>query len=112
MQFTFSDKALRPVINVAYEQGTTFLALAKSHGAYIGTRNAPGKPPVFAYFRGCDPRKDEDYWENGQRIFGGDDFGMEILNRKWIETMYKAKKFKLIVQVNQDDFRFKVEYSN
>ena len=53
--------------------------IAKDEGAYIGATAADESGKVtdrcIFYFRGCDPKKDEDYWDTQQSMFGGDDFG-------------------------------------
>lgn len=56
--------------------------VAKDQGAYIGASN--GKSKFIVYFKGCDPRKDTEWWETSSTKFGGDDFG-EILPREMLE---------------------------
>lgn len=50
--------------------------LAKDHGAYVGASAGaePGQACIF-YFKGCDPKKDANWYETAHSKFGGDDFG-------------------------------------
>lgn len=50
--------------------------IAKDQGAYVGASCGP-KPEdkCIFYFKGCDPVKDEDWYETAHSKFGGDDFG-------------------------------------
>ena len=71
------------------------LFLVGDEGIYLMSNGKPGLPEdeeaaarqeageqffasKVAYAKGCDPKKDDDYYENKQRIFGGDD-GAETL---------------------------------
>lgn len=61
--------------------------IAKDHGAYVGQSvgATPDKQCLF-YFKGCDPKKDYDFYENAVNGFGGDDFG-EFLPISWLEKV-------------------------
>ena len=47
--------------------------LAKDHGAYIGATVKGAK--WIKYFKGCNPDKSPDFYDNARFKFGGDDFG-------------------------------------
>lgn len=53
--------------------------VAKDQGAYVGA-SAGSEPDqkVIYYFEGCDPEKDENWYENAREDFGGDDFGVYL----------------------------------
>ena len=51
--------------------------IAKDHGAYIGASMGVGQNCIF-YFRGCNPNRDTDWYDNTRRAFGGDDFGEHL----------------------------------
>lgn len=57
---------------ISHPKCTPFMA--KDQGAYVGASNGPDDKCIF-YFRGCDPDKDDDWYDTAHRIFGGDDFG-------------------------------------
>jgi len=56
-----------------------YFFLAKDQGAYVGACGGNRDDDTFEslifYFPGCDPEKDEDYYETARDQFGGDDFG-------------------------------------
>lgn len=65
----------------------THYFIAKDQGAYIGySVGAKPEQQCLWYFKGCDPTKDSDFWENSRAKFGGDDFG-ENLEVAGIVTM-------------------------
>lgn len=47
--------------------------LAKDHGAYIGAYHEG--ETWLKYFRGCNPDKDDHFYDTARDKFGGDDFG-------------------------------------
>ena len=53
--------------------------VAKDQGAYIGATSGTADEGTFKncifYFKGCDPKQDEDWWDTCRHKFGGDDFG-------------------------------------
>jgi len=69
--------------------------VAKDHGAYVGVNGGKdyGFESVIYYFKGCDPVKDEDWYDECHAKFGGDDFG-EMLDAKSLVTClnYPATK--------------------
>jgi hypothetical protein len=52
------------------------------HGVYIMSNGEPkdkdGEETNVAYAKGCDPKKDEDYYEEARHLVGGDDFAETI----------------------------------
>jgi hypothetical protein len=53
--------------------------VAKDQGAYVGASAGPApEQKVIYYFEGCDPEKDENWYENAREDFGGDDFGVHL----------------------------------
>ena len=75
--------------------------LAKDQGAYFGAAVGNYKDDNFKnciqYVKGCNPEKDEYWWEAQQDRFGGDDFG-EHLPVDWLEVGL-ARKGKRIFGV-------------
>lgn len=53
--------------------------IAKDHGAYVGAScgSEPEQQCLF-FFKGCDPKKDKDFYDNAEAKFGGDDFGENL----------------------------------
>lgn len=71
--------------------------LAKDQGAYVG---AAGQDEIgqmencIFYFKGCDPLKDDDWYENAHDKFGGDDFG-EFLPATWLDLPQGTTKMRI-----------------
>ena len=92
------------------EQLKRGLQLVGDHGVYLMS-NAPEqqKQPNgryrVAYAEGCDPDKDEDFYENKRELFGGDD-GVEFLDMpsvlRWLENgkQVKARRLTLALSSN------------
>jgi hypothetical protein len=78
-QITLSRTQVATLVAFCDAAGSDQFFLAKDHGAYVGysTGPTPDKQCLF-YFKGCDPAKDADFYENAQRSFGGDDFGENL----------------------------------
>lgn len=51
--------------------------IAKDDGAYVGASIGEAQNCIF-YFKGCDPKKDKDYYDKAHSLFGGDDFGEHL----------------------------------
>lgn len=74
---------------------------AKDHGAYFGVTKGSEAAGNFesciVYMRGCDPNKDEHFYEVSRERFGGDDFGehfdTKLLN-EFVASGYKRINFK------------------
>jgi hypothetical protein len=63
----WSEEAPKPAIFFVHD-----------HGVYIMSNGDPkdmeGDKTYVAYAKGCDPQKDEDYYEEAHYLVGGDDF--------------------------------------
>lgn len=51
--------------------------VAKDQGAYFGASVGADNNCIF-YFQGCDPAKDNEWYETAREKFGGDDFGERL----------------------------------
>lgn len=71
--------------------------LAKDHGAYIGQSIGAGAEDnrCIYYFPRCNPKIDEDYYDNARAEFGGDDFG-EYFPLDWLTSALAEPKMKSI----------------
>ena len=77
---------------------------AKDQGAYFGATSGNSSEGNFEncilYVRGCDPQKNDDWWENASHRFGGDDFGEHFdcdLLKQFVTSAYKRITFKFNV---------------
>ncbi|CAG9186075.1 DUF3085 domain-containing protein [Cupriavidus pampae] len=75
-QITLSRTQVASLVAFCDAAGSSTFFIAKDEGAYVGysTGATPDKQCIF-YFKGCNPAKDADFYENTLRMFGGDDFG-------------------------------------
>jgi hypothetical protein len=84
--------------------------LVHDYGVYLmsNANEGEGKPGV-AYALGCNPRVDEDWYENVRKSVGGDDFsqGIDAAAFKGIDDP-RAKY--AVIEVTNNLLRFSVEY--
>lgn len=107
---TLSRVQALDLLNFCKKHSKDRFFIAKDSGAYLGASvgSTPDKQCLF-YFRGCDPKKDADYYENARYAFGGDDFG-EFLPVGWLEKFNENPKIaKIKVTVNKRSI--KAEYA-
>lgn len=78
IQKTLSLKETKALADCIEKHNHDSFYLAKDHGAYIGAGNNSDGTGVLFFFRGCDPEKDLDYYEECHYKFGGDDFGVQF----------------------------------
>lgn len=93
-QITLNAKATRELSEFLERHNRDDWFLAKDHGAYIGATAGSDKDGTFEriihYFAGCNPDKDEDFYETSCWKFGGDDFG-QMLPAEWIHGAAKQE---------------------
>lgn len=79
---TLNAKKAREFSEFAKKHDLSEFFVAKDSGAYIGMTAGSKDEGTFEslihYFRGCDPSKDEECYENSSYKFGGDDFGVHM----------------------------------
>jgi hypothetical protein len=70
--------------------------VAKDQGAYVGASAGaePEKACIF-YFKGCDPKKDKEWYDTARAKFGGDDFG-EMMDVKSLKDALAEKEMTAI----------------
>lgn len=68
----YSDEAPKPAMLLVHDQGVYIMSNARPRDM------VDDKSAFCAYANGCDPRKDEDFYEESRVRVGGDDFA-EIL---------------------------------
>jgi len=78
-QITLSRSNVESLVSFCEAAKSNSFFIAKDHGAYVGFSRGPtpDKQCLF-YFKGCDPAKDADFYDNARRSFGGDDFGERL----------------------------------
>ena len=68
----WSDEPPQPALFFVHDQGVYLMTNAKR------TDEETLKYEYIAYAKGCDPKKDEDFYEEARCLVGGDDFGETI----------------------------------
>lgn len=69
----WSDEAPQPAILFVHDQGVYCMSNGKPADI------VEGDSAFCAFAEGCDPKKNEDWWEESRFLVGGDDFGETIL---------------------------------
>lgn len=71
-----SRRQVKQLVDFCIEHKQTQWFIAKDQGAYLGmSMGMDPLPKCLFYFPGCDPEKDEDWYDTAHAQFGGDDFG-------------------------------------
>jgi hypothetical protein len=78
-QITLQRQDVQSIVDFCDAAKSDRFFIAKDHGAYVGysTGANPDQQCLF-FFKGCNPAKDADFYENSRQAFGGDDFGERI----------------------------------
>ena len=76
-QITLSILDLHKLVTFCRKNNQKQYFIAKDQGAYLGASCGGDNNCIF-YFRGCDPKKDTDWYDNAHAKFGGDDFGEHL----------------------------------
>lgn len=89
-QITLKAHEVRKMSDFLRKHNKQSFFLAKDHGAYIcataGKHGTDTFERIIHYFAGCNPEKDENFYDNAAYKFGWDDFG-QGLPAQW---MHKA----------------------
>jgi hypothetical protein len=75
------ETVAEPLLWLVHDQGVYLMSARVDR--LTGTRSAH----LVAYAEGCDPEKDEDWWEASRCLVGGDDFGMDIPAQFFAENL-------------------------
>ena len=100
---TLNADKTRELSTFVRKHGLDKFFVAKDQGAYIGAAAGSHEDGTFEnkifYFRGCDTKKNDDFYENARYKFGGDDFG-EHMSVDFLHKCAdhpKLKSFKVVV---------------
>jgi hypothetical protein len=87
-----------PSVVIVHDQGV-YLMSNGIPGDFIEKDNGTRFRKSFcAYAKGCDPQKDEDFWENSRELVGGDDFAETIQDAGGILGMIVRNKNKRVIK--------------
>lgn len=110
-QITLKANEVRQLSDFLKRHNRDTFFVAKDHGAYVGATAGSNADGTFEnlvfYFAGCNPEKDEDYYENAMDKFGGDDFG-EMLPAQWVHDAAKLEGLtKSVLSVTGSNIGFR-----
>lgn len=96
------------------------LFLVHDQGVYLMSNGLPAdkegldpKSPMcfVVYARGCDPKKDQDWWERARDLVGGDDFAENLpasdFKPATIEAL-RAGSLDVVIHVNETQFEIRL----
>lgn len=98
----YSEKSPQPAILFVHDDGV-----------YCMSNGLPGdvvsEKCVFrAFAKGCDPNKDEDFYEEARFLVGGDDFGETfVVNPEWIKMCDLYEEMHVRVNTKSMSLTFK-----
>lgn len=102
-QITLTREEIKKLYDFCRENGLKTYFIAKDQGAYLGASAGKGKNVIF-YFQGCNPDKDEDWYDNAMAKFGGDDFG-EMLDPAELKKMLDAGAIKVRWEISSTQIK-------
>jgi len=87
-----SDKNIRkgaigPCLQLVGDQGVYLITNAK-----FEDKSSPASRGTVAYAKGCDPNKDDEFYENKVALFGGDDGSVTIPYQWYLMAKEKGKR--------------------
>lgn len=77
------------------------LLLVHDQGVYIMSATQPVGQRTIIYAEGCNPEKDDDWWESSRRLVGGDDFGEPFATAGAVLTFLAAAEHGLRITVTE-----------
>lgn len=105
-QITLSREQVQSLVAFCDAAKSESFFIAKDHGAYVGfsTGATPDKQCLF-YFKGCDPAKNAQFYENARHAFGGDDFGEHLPLTHLRSALANPASKKVRITVNSSSIR-------
>lgn len=80
------------------------LLLVHDQGVYVMSMAQPVGHRTIVYANGCNPQKDDAWWETSRRLVGGDDFGEPFAKAGELRKHLLAAKHGLRITVTETQF--------
>ena len=80
------------------------LLLVHDQGIYIMSASQPVGKRTIIYAEGCNPEKDDHWWETARRLVGGDDFGEPFATAGTMNKALATAKTGLKIIVTETQF--------
>jgi hypothetical protein len=95
MKLHFDKKEMETMLEKANKE----VMIVGDRGVYImADTHDHKKAPAICYAQGCDPEKDEGWWELKRATFGGDD-GSETLTKDEVLRIVKTSRKSMTVSL-------------
>jgi len=94
-----------PTITIVHDQGVYLMSNGRPRDVVEGERS------FVAYAKGCDPKKDEDWWDNARDLVGGDDFGEHVPWAREIKQMLDGGATHIVVNFSRNRMSLSAKYA-
>jgi len=96
MPYGLQDEEAKPGFFLVHDQGVYLMSNAKKR-LLVDPDNEKSSS-VVAYAEGCNPDKDDDWYEAAVSLVGGDDFA-EFIPLAWFSLARKKKVKKFVIKL-------------
>lgn len=97
--FKNNDELQGAVLEGIQENGSAKMIFVKDQGVYLMGATEGKAPEHILYVRGCDPSKNEDWYDKAYS-YGGDDFGEYLtLPKDLVEHIMDGIVTKLVIKL-------------
>jgi hypothetical protein len=114
---TLAAKKQGPVCYTKTPVKQAAVLLVHDQGVYLMSNGEPRDLPdpksassFVAYARGCDPKKNEEWWDTSRDLVGGDDFGETLEWAAEIRRMLDAGATEIVIDVTPKDLKLSAKY--
>ena len=90
-------KETKPSLFLVHDDGVYLMSAST-----VDNSAEDGQRQRVAYAQGCNPKTDEDHYENARDLVGGDDFAENVpVNPAWGEVLDKCKELTIKLTATQ-----------
>ena len=88
------------------------LFLVHDQGVYVMSNGEPAdmadeKTAYVAFAEHCNPKVDEDWWDNSRELVGGDDFAEVVpVNQEWLNKLGRYEEIEITVTGSEISWKF------
>jgi hypothetical protein len=98
-----------PAVLLVHDDGVYLMSNGKPRD--IDERHAgPSEKSYVAYARGCDPKKNEEWWDTSRDLVGGDDFGECLEWAREMKRMLDAGATQFVIDVTEQNLSLSAKY--
>jgi hypothetical protein len=99
-----------PSIVIVHDEGVYIMSNGIPGDFVEPDTGSPSRKRFCAYAKGCDPEKDQDFWENSRDLVGGDDFAETVQDAGQILGLILGNKNKRVIkfEMTEDTWEIKI----